>query len=111
MAAMDVVPHIMAVPPQPVNNSIPGLVKPIPKLLNVIVGLAVCATNLYHTSYTTAPAQSAVIATAVNVAPYILLVTLLQVVADVSVITLPQRSFADGGSSTQIVNVFETPVE
>ena len=33
---MDVVPHIMAVwPPQPPDsNSIPGLVKPIPKLLN-----------------------------------------------------------------------------
>jgi|SRR4029079_687633 len=110
---MEVVPHIIAVwlPQPPDSNSIPGLAKLTPKLLKVIVGLAVCATNLYHTSYVTLPAQSAVIVTAVNVAPYILLVTLLQVVAEVSVIALAQRSLAGAGSSTQIVNAAEAPVE
>ena len=88
----------------------PGLVKPAPRLLNVIVGLEDCATNLYHISYATAPAQSAVIVTAVLVIPYTLLFTLLHVVDEVSVTALPQASFAGTGSTIQIVNVPVTPV-
>src|SRR6478752_7347559 len=100
-------------PPQPPdNNSIPGFVKPTPRLLNVIVGLADCATNLYHISYVTpAPAQSAVIATPVIVAPYILPAVFTQLVDEVKVTALPQTSLAGGGSSTQIVNAAEAPVE
>jgi hypothetical protein len=77
----------------------------------VIVGLELCATNLNHISYAAAPAQSAVIVTAVNVEPYTLLIILLQVVAEVSVTALPQTSFAGAGSSTHIVNVVEEPDE
>src|ERR1044072_53115 len=104
LAAIEVVPHIIAVPPQPVNNSIPGLVNSTPRLLNVIVGLVVCAINLYQMSYTTVPAQSpAMVVGVVRVVPYIVAVVFTQLVDEVKVTALPQTSFAGAGSSTQIV--------
>ena len=52
LAVIDVVPQARAdmLPQLPVINSIAGLVKLLPILLSVIVGLRVCAVNLYHTS-------------------------------------------------------------
>ena len=100
------VPHAIAVPPQAVINSIPGLVNSTPRLLNVIVGFVVCAVNLYQRSYTTVPAQSPVIVVGVvKVAPYIVAVVDTHDVDEVRVMALPQTSFAGGGSSTQIVKL------
>jgi len=108
LAAMEVVPHWIAekVPPQLLdNNSIAGLVKLTPILLRLIVGFIVWAMNLYHTSYAGVVAQSPLIVTAERVAPYILLVMLLHVVAEVKVGAPAQSSFAGTGSSTQTVKL------
>jgi hypothetical protein len=87
-------------------------VKALPILDKVIVGLTVCATNLYHTSYATAPAQSAVMAGAELVAPYTLPVVVVQLVLDVNVIAPAQALFAGAGSVMQTVKVpFEPEVE
>jgi hypothetical protein len=105
-AAIEVVPHWIAVNVAPQlldNNSIAGLVKLTPILLRLIVGFVVCATNLYHTSYAGVTAQSPLIVAAERVAPYMLPVTLIQVVAEFKVIAVVQLSLAGGGSSTQIV--------
>jgi len=65
-----------------------------------MVGLAVCAVKVYQTSYFTVPEQPAVVPL-VKFALLMVPVILLQVVLDVSVIALLQRSFA-GGSVMQI---------
>ena len=114
---MEVVPQVTAVKVPPhvplllAINSMAGFVKLIPILLRLIVGLVVCATNLYHTSYTGVTAQSPLIVTAVRVAPYMVPVVLLQAVADINVGAPAHKSFAGTGSSTQIVNAAEAPVE
>ena len=115
LAAIEVVPQAIAlsVPPQvPLLleiNSIPGLVNSIPRLLNLTVGLVVWATRVYHTSFTTAPAQSPVIATPVRVAPYMVPVEFTQLVDEGKATALPQRSFAGAGSVTQTLNAIVPP--
>jgi hypothetical protein len=80
-----------------------GLVKFTPMLLRLIVGLVVWAVNLYQTSYVGETAQSPLTVIDERVAPYMLPVTLLQVVDDVNVTTLAQSLLAGAGSSIHIV--------
>lgn len=55
-------PNEYALVQSPVNSSMPELVTLLPTLLRVITGLEFGATNLYHTSDVTEPAQLPVIA-------------------------------------------------
>jgi len=79
----------------------------LPRLLNVIVGFVVWATNLYHTSKVARPPEQSngLIVVAVNVDPPILPPVLTQVVAEVRRTELPQRLLAADGSVIQILNV------
>ncbi len=66
-----------------------------------MVGYADAATNLYHTSYTTVPAHPASVPV-VKVAYAMLPAVVVQLLDEVSVTALAQRSLA-GGSVTQIL--------
>lgn len=110
---MEVVPQNKGVKlAQPPDNScIAGLVKPAPMPLSVIVGLVVWATNLYHISYITVPAQSgATIVGAELVAAYTSSVVFTHVVAEVSVIAPEQALLAGAASVTHISKPQPEPV-
>ena len=87
-------------------------VKLTPTLLNVIVGLFVCATNLYHMSRAGAgaAAQSGalIVVGAVSVDPYMFPGILLHIVLDVKVTALVQTLC---GSVIQIVKLNAAPLE
>ena len=106
---MDVVPQKIELRPAqvPDNNCKRGVLISLPTELNVIVGVVLCATNLYHTSYTTGPVQGAM-AIAELLARNILPVVLVQLTPDVNKVEPAQSSLAGGvGWVTQILNVAE----
>lgn len=104
VAAIDVVPQETELRPAqvPDNNCKRGVLIALPTELKVIVGVVLCATNLYHTSYTTGPVQGAM-ATTELLARNILPVVFVQLTPDVNSTEPAQSSFAGGvGCVTQI---------
>jgi hypothetical protein len=109
VAAIDVVPQKRELRPAqvPDNNCKRGVLISLPTELKLIVGVVLCATNLYHTSYTTGPVQGAM-AVAELLARNMLPAVFVQVTPDVNNVEPAQSSFAGGdGCVTQILNVAE----
>jgi hypothetical protein len=69
-------PQPITVPPQPASTCNPGFKKLAPIPVKVIVGLGLCAVNLYHTSYFAVPEQTVVAPS--RVAPTTVLIIFVQ---------------------------------
>ena len=92
-------------PQVPDNNWMCGLVKPVPRLLKVIVGFVVCAVKLYHTSYVGVPQPVGAGIPEDSVEAITVPPVLTQVCPEVKETAPAQSSLAGTGSVMQILKL------